>query len=82
MQLETQLLGVGQSAEVYLKQLALQLGESCLTNDLASLVSQKREFDLAITARKVVHKPEYIKQMSMVANMKRSNSQTVRNSPT
>jgi hypothetical protein len=30
-------------------------------------MSQKREIDLAMTARKLVHKPDYIKQMQDVA---------------
>jgi hypothetical protein len=56
--------------------LAIQLGESCLTNDLAALVSQKREIDLAMTARKVVHKPDYIN--TMATTVKRSVSQMIR----
>lgn len=38
--------------------LADQLGESCLTNDLAALMGQKRDFELAETARKSVYSKE------------------------
>jgi hypothetical protein len=36
---DNRMVGVGQSAEQKLKQLAIQLGESCLTYDLAALMS-------------------------------------------
>jgi hypothetical protein len=36
---DNKMVGAGQSAEQKLKQLATQLGESCLTYDLAALMS-------------------------------------------
>ena len=41
-----------ENAEEKLKQLAIQLGEACLTNDLAALISQKRDLQMVKTARK------------------------------
>jgi hypothetical protein len=41
-----------ESAEDKLATLAVQLGESCLTNDLAALMNQKRDFELVESARK------------------------------
>lgn len=35
-------------------------------------MSQKREFDLAITARKAVHKPEFVRQLSLAVDKQRS----------
>jgi len=35
-------------------------------------MSQKREFDLAITARKAVHKPEFVRQLSLAVDRQRS----------
>ena len=46
------------NAEEKLQNLAIQLGESCLTNDLAFLMSQKRDLELVESARKIVKKPE------------------------
>ena len=40
------------NAEEKLRQLAIQLGEACLTNDLAALISQKRDFEMVKSARK------------------------------
>ena len=45
------------NAEEKLQNLAIQLGESCLTHDLAALMSQKRDLELVESARKIVHKP-------------------------
>ena len=75
---DNKMVGAGQSAEQKLKQLATQLGESCLTYDLAALMSQKREFDLAITARKAVHKPEFVRQLSLAVDKQRSASYNAR----
>lgn len=44
-----------ENAEEKLRQLAIQLGEACLTNDLAALISQKRDIELVKSARKSVH---------------------------
>ncbi len=41
-----------ENAEEKLRQLAVQLGEACLTNDLAALISQKRDIELVKSARK------------------------------
>ena len=46
------------NAEEKLYNLAVQLGESCLTNDLACLMSQKRDLELVESARKIVRKPD------------------------
>lgn len=43
------------NAEEKLRQLAVQLGEACLTNDLAALISQKRELELVKSARKTAN---------------------------
>jgi hypothetical protein len=48
-----------QTAEDKLKMLAIQIGESCLTNDLAALMSQKRDIDLAESARKIFKRPQF-----------------------
>lgn len=44
------------NAEEKLQNLAIQLGESCLTHDLAALMSQKRDLELVESARKIVQK--------------------------
>ena len=41
-----------ENAEEKLRVLAIQLGEACLTNDLAALISQKRDIELVKSARK------------------------------
>jgi len=43
------------NAQEKLQTLAIQLGESCLTNDLAALMGQKRDFELVQSARKIAH---------------------------
>jgi hypothetical protein len=45
------------SAENKLKNLAVQLGEACLITDLAALMTQKRDHELAESARKIVKNP-------------------------
>eukprot|EP00347_Sterkiella_histriomuscorum_P005241 403357349 len=58
-------LGDGQNGYIYdnaeekLRQLAMQLGESCLTNDLAALISQKRDIELVKSARKTATNPRF-----------------------
>lgn len=42
-----------ENAEEKLRVLAIQLGEACLTNDLAALISQKRDIELVKSARKI-----------------------------
>lgn len=42
------------NAEEKLRLLAISLGESCLTHDLAALINQKRELELVESARKTV----------------------------
>lgn len=59
-----------QTAEDKLKILAIQIGESCLTNDLAALMSQKRDIDLADSARKIVRRPK----QNLGVDLKRSQS--------
>ena len=51
-----------ENAEEKLKQLAIQLGEACLTNDLAALISQKRDIELVKTARKISNQNYQTKQ--------------------
>lgn len=48
------------NAEEKLENLAIQLGESCLTHDLAALMSQKRDLELVESARKIMHKKPQI----------------------
>ena len=56
-------MGDGQTGLIYenatekLRAIAIQLGEACLTNDLAALISQKRDRELAESARKVASSP-------------------------
>ena len=60
------------NAEEKLQNLAIQLGESCLTNDLAFLMSQKRDLELVESARKIVKKPELRRQWTVSPGVQRS----------
>ena len=50
------------NAEEKLHNLAIQLGESCLTHDLAALMSQKRDLELVESARKIVQQKPGIRR--------------------
>ena len=60
------------NAEEKLQNLAIQLGESCLTNDLACLMSQKRDLELVESARKIVRKPDLRRQWTVSPGVQRS----------
>lgn len=71
---ETNILPELDNAEQKLANLAAQLGESCLTNDLAALMSQKRDLELVESARKIVQKPHLTRQWTIAQNLEKKRS--------